>query len=58
MANKTAVKPETKVSRIPARCYLVYEEYMDWHLDHHTKPVLSKLEWMINRRRVLDSQES
>jgi hypothetical protein len=34
-----------------------YDAYMDWHLDHRTKPVFSKLQWSINRRRVLDQQE-
>jgi hypothetical protein len=52
------IKEEVKVvvAKIPARCYLVYEAYMDWHLDHCTKPTMSYLEWSINRKRVLDQQ--
>jgi hypothetical protein len=56
-------KTETKVeavavaTKLPARCYLDYGAYMDWHLDHRTKPVMSQLEWRVNRKRILDQQD-
>ena len=54
---KTEVNVATVATKLPARCYMDYDAYMDWHLDHRTKPVFSKLQWSINRRRVLDQQE-
>jgi len=55
---KTVVEAQPQVvAKIPARCYLKYEEYMDWHLDHRTKPTMPYHEWSINRKRILDHQE-
>ena len=54
---KEDVKVLTTVPlKLPQSCYLRYEVYMDWHLDHRTKPAMSHLEWSANRKRVLDSQ--
>ena len=54
---KEEVKLVTTVPlKLPAQCYLKYEVYMDWHLDHQTKPSMSYREWNYNRKRILDQQ--